>query len=424
MTEVFAVHPETLVKDLKPCGVDFSPVIERLDQLYEFFSVYSDVSPLTETVWIITKERLRCMGVDLKKFCFWPAGVLMECHREDTLVLGGVWMASRAKAGVNKFPKGWGKECPGIPVVVKIFKSDYTRVDDVTRVPLEISVGTKWGEMGLGPKVHMSAFRVHRFGVSAGGTSICTLMQVVDFAGVDLFNHRGNNHDIWQLLGIIEGLCEQVVAMDELGYTHGDIKTENVCITADRKALLIDFGMAGPRAREFCGFNGAHMISGTVFVMPPEKKFWGACDCAYPREAEESWAVGLIIFELIFSNRRFRLHPWDMIRPKTLEDVKEVCALVVLGRIMVDCLNKNPTKRAPPRDIIERLASLRNVLSRLDRTKIIFSNPLDATWGIKVWGEEFEDTVELKFETVVVQKLCNMMVMYISENSLPVGWEQ
>jgi serine/threonine protein kinase len=109
--------------------------------------------------------------------------------------------------------------------------------------------------------------------------------------GEDLFTWltRRKAQSKRESLRIIRDIAEGLSYVHRQGWSHSDIKLENVVMDADGRAKLIDFGYA-KQART----AGDDEKSGTVLYAAPELLTSGA----YCPQAADIWSLGIVLFAL------------------------------------------------------------------------------------------------------------------------------
>ncbi len=98
---------------------------------------------------------------------------------------------------------------------------------------------------------------------------------------------------------IVRQMAEALAAMHGAGFLHGDIKPDNLRLTGDGTAVLIDLGFAH-RLGENAAYMRAGYVLGTANYLPPE-----LCD-EEPTEAfgSDMFSLGVTFFEILT-----RIHP-------------------------------------------------------------------------------------------------------------------
>jgi serine/threonine-protein kinase len=85
----------------------------------------------------------------------------------------------------------------------------------------------------------------------------------------------------------------QILSAEELiynqGYLYRDMKPENILITPEKNAVLIDYGLTIPRAQAMNPQD--QVVSGSPYYIPPER-LWGLGEDAY----SEIYSLGLVMY--------------------------------------------------------------------------------------------------------------------------------
>jgi serine/threonine protein kinase len=120
-------------------------------------------------------------------------------------------------------------------------------------------------------------------------------------------------HDLSDVKRLFRQIAEAVAYLHSLGIAHGDIKPDNIVLTADGDAKLIDFGYC---KESLLGFDEDK--SGTVQYAAPELFITGA----YNTRKADIWSLGILLF--VMARGRF---------PYASSDDAMIIRLVVSGRI-------------------------------------------------------------------------------------------
>ena len=95
-----------------------------------------------------------------------------------------------------------------------------------------------------------------------------------------------------QILQIIQNICSIIESIHSKGWSHGDLKPENIVYLSADRLILIDFNSAFPliRERDFIA------VGGTPYYMAPEQVYQLPCD-----HRVDIYSLGIISYEL-FTN--------------------------------------------------------------------------------------------------------------------------
>jgi len=158
------------------------------------------------------------------------------------------------------------------------------------------------------------------------------------------------------IVHVLAQMCEALAYAHENKIVHRDVKTANTMWTRDRKAKIMDFGLA--RVIEEVR-NHTTVISGTPYYMSPEQTLGKNVD-----HRTDIYSLGVTVFELATGTLPFRegnlpYHHVHTPPPDPVEINPEVTPMI--ARIIARCLQKDPADRyGSTREILEELkASLR-----------------------------------------------------------------
>lgn len=153
------------------------------------------------------------------------------------------------------------------------------------------------------------------------------------------------------VLHVLVQMCEALAYAHEKKIVHRDIKTANAMWTRDRKAKIMDFGLAKivEEVR-----NHTTLVSGTPYYMSPEQTLGRNVDYR-----TDIYSLGVTIFELAtgrlpFTEGNIPYHHVHTPPPDAREIKPDVPTL--LAEIIARCLRKDPA---------ERFESVREILSQV-----------------------------------------------------------
>ncbi len=158
------------------------------------------------------------------------------------------------------------------------------------------------------------------------------------------------------VVNVLAQMCEGLAYAHDKKIVHRDVKTANAMWTRERKAKIMDFGLA--RALEEVR-GEATMVSGTPYYMSPEQTLGRPVD-----HRTDIYSLGVTLFELLtgrvpFQDGNLPYHHVHTPAPDPREIEPRVPEL--LARIVLRCLQKDPGDRYPStREILAELKATRS----------------------------------------------------------------
>jgi predicted Ser/Thr protein kinase len=158
---------------------------------------------------------------------------------------------------------------------------------------------------------------------------------------------RGQYRDPRAAAALVETIARAVHYAHEKGVIHRDLKPGNVLVGASGEPLVADFGLARLADRP-SDLTRPGQPLGTLAYMAPEQI---AGRPGGVTERIDTWALGVILYELLTGRRPFRADDSQKLRHLILgRDPPDPVTLVPaldpgLARITLTCLEKEPARR-------------------------------------------------------------------------------
>ena len=104
---------------------------------------------------------------------------------------------------------------------------------------------------------------------------------------------RRERPDTHKLLEMCEEMCEALAHAHDRGVFHRALKPENIFVSSDGVAKILDFGLARVRLPEISHLTRSGSALGTCSYMAPEQAAGKPAD-----ERSDLYALGIILYEL------------------------------------------------------------------------------------------------------------------------------
>jgi tetratricopeptide (TPR) repeat protein len=166
----------------------------------------------------------------------------------------------------------------------------------------------------------------------------------------EIVKHRGRISG-GGIVHVLSQMCEALAYAHEQKIVHRDVKTANTMWTRDRKAKIMDFGLA--RVIEEVR-NHTTVVSGTPYYMSPEQTLGKNVD-----HRTDLYSLGVTVFELATGVLPFRegnlpYHHVHTPPPDPMELAPDLPPLI--ANVIRRCMKKDPAERyGSAREILEEL---------------------------------------------------------------------
>ena len=179
----------------------------------------------------------------------------------------------------------------GVAVAIKTIlqaesADEHTLRDQVNRFKSELLLARQ--------VTHKNVVRIHDLG-EVSGLKYITMSYV---AGDTLAARiaRSGPMPVAETLALARQIADGMAAAHEVGVVHRDMKPENVMVTADGQALIMDFGIASSSQH---GATDSGQIVGTIAYMSPEQATGRTVDVR-----ADLYAFGLIVYDMLLGRTR------------------------------------------------------------------------------------------------------------------------
>jgi len=208
-------------------------------------------------------------------------------------------------------------------------------------------------------------------------------------AGETLRARIGRRHDVGETVELLIQIAEGLAKAHEADIVHRDLKPDNIMITADGYAKILDFGLAklsdpnriDPDATTPIAPNTEPgLLIGTPQYMAPEQLQGGTAD-----SRTDMFAFGAVAYEVLSGRRAFAgaglaetVHQITAVDPPPLRTLDERVP-PELQRVVSRCLAKRPEARyATMREVV---AELKRVRERMRETTRRFPRLVQLTFA-------------------------------------------
>lgn len=160
-----------------------------------------------------------------------------------------------------------------------------------------------------------------------------------------------------EALDLARQIADGLAAAHRRGIVHRDVKPDNVVVTPEGVAKLVDFGVAKGTG---AGLTREGVRLGTVAYMSPEQTRGSAVD-----HRSDLWSLGVVLYEMLTGMRPFRGDAEEAVvvgirrdEPPPVEALRPEVP-PALARVLGRCLAKDPTRRYASAELL--LTDLRSI---------------------------------------------------------------
>jgi len=170
-----------------------------------------------------------------------------------------------------------------------------------------------------------------------------------------------------EALDLIEGISDGLKTAHSKGIIHRDIKSNNIIVTSDGTAKIMDFGLAKIKGES--GITKVGMAVGTVAYMSPEQLRGLRVD-----NRSDIWSLGAVFYEMLTGELPFKSDydaalVYSIINEEPLEPGRLAHSIPYeLDSIVMKMLEKNPERRyASVEDFVRDVRDFRRRQEGTDR---------------------------------------------------------
>jgi serine/threonine protein kinase/tetratricopeptide (TPR) repeat protein len=166
--------------------------------------------------------------------------------------------------------------------------------------------------------------------------------------------------DLERLRDVLRQVTEGLLAVHAAGKLHRDLKPDNVLVTREGRAVVLDFGIAFELHQDSHGTMEAGVM-GTPAYMAPEQAGGETVN-----ERTDFYALGAMLYEALTGQVPFEGAYMDVLRHKQAVDPRPPSELVSevpddLNALCVRLLSRNPDERPDGNEILEALGGERRM---------------------------------------------------------------
>jgi serine/threonine protein kinase len=251
------------------------------------------------------------------------------------------------------------------------------------------------------------------------GDLIAFTMEYV--GGGDLADRIGLDEvlPLYEIVCILEQMCDGVQAIHDAGIIHRDLKPENILVTEEGNIKITDFGIArthaGPKLTEHGG------VVGTIDYVSPEYLERGQVDTR-----SDIYAIGVMGYEMISGESPFKgnsvIETMTMrlkTDPISLLELRPECPRV-LSEIIMKAMRRDPNERYQrASEMLEDLRDLeRDLRPQRDSSSRTTSAIRESDQRIARSSREVAQTESLPAEVVASSGLVEVDMTGVSRGNL------
>ncbi len=240
----------------------------------------------------------------------------------------------------------------GVAVAIKTIltgegSDEYTRRDQVSRFKSELLLARQ--------VTHKNVVRIHDLGEFRGLKYIT--MSYVAGETLTALVRRVGPLPVPQAMALARQIADGMAAAHDVGVVHRDLKPDNVMVTPDGQALIMDFGIASSSESA----KGGGQVVGTISYMAPEQATGKSVDAR-----ADLYAYGLICYDMLVGFQRLKRYekPLDELRARFAAAPAELRTLRAEVPAALESLVARATQPAPEARFADVL-ELRDALSNL-----------------------------------------------------------
>jgi predicted ATPase/signal transduction histidine kinase/tRNA A-37 threonylcarbamoyl transferase component Bud32 len=172
------------------------------------------------------------------------------------------------------------------PVIVKLPKSEYPTLEEITRLKQEYSIAQKLDCQGT----------IKAYGLEKYKNGLALILE--DVVGTSMKKiFASEKLHLRELLRIAIALADTLAEMHGMGIIHKDIKPSNIIINYETgQVKLIDFGIASRLCQENATASNPNSLEGTLAYMSPEQT--GRTNRAIDYRSDY-YALGVTLYEML-----------------------------------------------------------------------------------------------------------------------------